>query len=375
MLTPSQLHDLLSGRRRGPAASLLRAGLRLAEVPYTWAVRWRNWRYDRGAAKVHHAGVPVVSVGNLTLGGTGKTPMVEWLAGWFRDRGIRVAILSRGYKSSPGARNDEAMELAERLPDVPHVQDPDRVAAARAVVADGRCQLILLDDGFQHRRLARDLDIVMLDALAPFGFGHVFPRGTLREPITGLRRADVVVLSRADTLIPEQRQSLWDTVSQFAPRACRVEAVAIPRSLVDCHGREESMESLRGVPVAAFCGIGNPAGFRHTLGGGARGEGSGFRVQGSGFNGIPNPSPRCEARVVDFREFPDHHRYTAADVASLDEWAGQFEVDAVLCTHKDLVKLRLERLGGRPLRAVRIDLGFLGGQEAFEAQLAALLPC
>jgi tetraacyldisaccharide 4'-kinase len=382
LLTASQLHDLLSGRRHGPAAGLLRCALRLAEVPYTWAVRWRNWRYDRGAAEVHRAGVPVVSVGNLTLGGTGKTPTVEWLAGWFRGRGIRVTVISRGYGSESGAKNDEALELAQKLPDVPHLQDPDRVAAARAAVEQSHCDLILLDDGFQHRRLGRDLDIVMLDALEPFGFGHVFPRGTLREPLSGLRRADIVVLSRADVLIPEERENVWETVRRFAPKACCAETVQVPRSLLDYHGREEPLESLRGRPVAAFCGIGNPAGFRHTLGQerardegrGAGDEGSGVRGQGSGFGvGSSRTALQCGYKVVGFREFPDHHRYGPADVESLGEWAGRLAVDAVLCTHKDLVKLRLDRLGGRPLWAVRIGLEFLAGQTAFESRLIALL--
>jgi tetraacyldisaccharide 4'-kinase len=122
---------VVSGRRRGPGAAVLRCALRLAEAPYTWAVAWRNRRYDSGAAASHRVGVPVVSVGNLTLGGTGKTPMVEWLARWFRDRGVRVAVISRGYGAKGGAQNDEALELERRLPEVPHLQNPDRVSAAK----------------------------------------------------------------------------------------------------------------------------------------------------------------------------------------------------------------------------------------------------
>jgi tetraacyldisaccharide 4'-kinase len=190
--------DLVSGRRRGPAATLLRGGLRLAETPYAMAMSWRNRRYDRGKAVIHRAGVPVVSVGNITLGGTGKTPMVEWIARLYRRHQVRVAIVSRGYRAEEGGRNDEARELEQKLPDVPHIQNADRAAAARVAVEELDMQLIVLDDGFQHRRLARDLDVVLLDALEPFGFEHVFPRGTLREPLSGLRRADLVILSRAD---------------------------------------------------------------------------------------------------------------------------------------------------------------------------------
>ena len=117
--------------------------------------------------------------------------MVEWIARWFRRHNVRVSIVSRGYRAEEGGRNDEARELEQKLPDVPHVQNPDRVAAAQIAVEELETQLIVLDDGFQHRRLARDVDIVLLDALEPFGFEHVFPRGTLREPLAGLRRADV----------------------------------------------------------------------------------------------------------------------------------------------------------------------------------------
>ncbi len=213
----SSFREIVSGRRRGPVAAVLRGALGLAEPCYAAAVRWRNRRYDRGAATVHRVGVPVLSVGNLTLGGTGKTPMVRWLAQWFHNRGARVAVVSRGYGAKVGNANDEALELRRLLPDVPHLENPDRVAAAREAVATLGCQAILLDDGFQHRRIARDLDIVLLDALAPFGFGHVFPRGTLREPLAGLRRADAVVLSRADLLDSSEREEIWQTVRAHAP--------------------------------------------------------------------------------------------------------------------------------------------------------------
>ncbi len=197
MLRPTEFRDLVSGRRKGLAATFTRGVLRVAEMPYALAVSARNRRYDRGAHLTHRAGVPVISVGNLTLGGTGKTPMVKWLAQRLQNSGVRVAIVSRGYGAANGAPNDEAMELAAALPNVPHIQSRDRVAAAARAIQGFHSQVLLLDDGFQHRRLARDLDIVLLDALEPFGFEHVFPRGTLREPLAGLRRADFVCLSRA----------------------------------------------------------------------------------------------------------------------------------------------------------------------------------
>ena len=328
---------------------MLRLVLRLAEVPYTWAVRWRNWQYDRKPAKTHRVDVPVVSVGNLTLGGTGKTPMVEWLARWFRQREIRVTVISRGYGARSGSRNDEALELQQKLPDVPHLQDPDRVAAANTAAEQFDPQVIVLDDAFQHRRIARQLDIVLLDALEPFGFDHVFPRGTLREPVAGLRRADVVVLSRADMLPEPRREEIRRRVRRHAPDAGWLEAVHSARALISSSGAEGPLEWLSGKPVAAFCGLGNPAGFRHTL-------------------------QRCGCRVVDFREFPDHYRYGRRDIESLSVWAERLDVAAVLCTHKDLVKLAVDRLGRRPLRAISIGLTILTGRELLEARLQALLP-
>ncbi len=378
LFTPSTFREIVDGRRRGAGASLLRGGLRLGESCYATAVRLRNRLYDVGAARAHRIGVPVVSVGNLTLGGTGKSPMVRWLARRFRQSGVSPAVVSRGYGSAAGEANDEALELRLLLPDVPHVQNPDRVAGGREAVEKYGAQLVLLDDGFQHRRIARDLDIVLLDALTPFGYGHVFPRGMLREPVSGLRRADAVVLSRADLIEPAEREAIWRVVRRYAPAAIRVEAAHAPRTLISTAGKggpekgtgtfcaqhpegrsgkrclspfpalkETPIDSLRDESIAAFCGLGNPAGFRHTL-------------------------EQCGCRVVAFREFPDHHRYTAEDVESLARWAEGLGATAVLCTCKDLVKIARDRLGNMPLQAVQIDLELLSGQEALESRLRRL---
>jgi tetraacyldisaccharide 4'-kinase len=223
------------------------------------------------------------------------------------------------------------------------------VAAAREAIRAFQCQVIVLDDGFQHRRLARNLDIVLLDALEPWGFGHVFPRGTLREPIDGLGRADVVAISRADLLDEPARAELRNTISAHAPQAAYAEMVHAPQMLLSAGGGQAALDSLRNQSVAAFCGVGNPAGFSHTL-------------------------DACGCRVAGFREFPDHHRYTPADLDRLAAWARQLDVAAVLCTRKDLVKLSVDHLGGRPLWAVGVELQFLAGQAALESRLRALLP-
>jgi tetraacyldisaccharide 4'-kinase len=344
----SRFRDLVSGKRRGVGATVARGALRLAEVPYSLAVRWRNRQFDQGGKPVERVGVPVISIGNMTLGGTGKTPMVEWVCRVLRERGVRVTIVSRGYKAEDGGANDEALELEQKLPDVPHVQNSDRVAAARMAIEEFECQAIVLDDGFQHRRIVRDLDIVLLDSQEPFGFEHVFPRGTLREPLSGLARADCLVLTRADMLVPGDREGLRKRAARFSPRASWAECVHKPVALATASGEDAPLDALGGRRVAAFCGIGNPAGFRHTL-------------------------ASCGYEVSLFREFADHHSYTRSDLLSLAEWARQAEVAAIVCTQKDLVKIGLDRLGDKPLWAVRVGLEFLTGQSALESKLGEIV--
>lgn len=348
MLDANAFREIVSGRRGGAGAAMARGVLRLAEVPYTAAVNWRNRRFDRAHTRVERVGVPVISVGNLTLGGTGKTPMVEWIARWFGEHGKRVGIVSRGYGSTDGRKNDEALELELALPGVPHVQNPDRVAASLAAIDQFGCDVIVLDDGFQHRRLARDLDVVLLDASAPFGYEHVFPRGMLREPIDGLERAGVVCLTRADLLEETQRAGIRKRVAELAPRAAWCEAAHVASGLINAAGQRESVESLAGRRIAAFCGIGNPAAFRRTL------ESAG-------------------GEIAWWREFPDHHAFSAEDREEIASGARAAGADLVVATRKDLVKLPVERIGERPLWALAIEMQLLAGQAELESALAKVL--
>ncbi len=348
MFSPDGFYDLVSGRRRGWTAAVLRGVLRGGEFPYAIAMRARNVAYTRGWRRSYPVPVPIVSVGNLTMGGTGKTPMVRWLAEWFLGRDVRVGLVSRGYGAPDDSPNDEALELAHYLPDTPHVQNRDRVQAARQIVQKSNCRLLLLDDGFQHRRLRRDLDIVLLDALQPFGFGHVFPRGTLREPVTGMARSDVVVLSRSDLVGQEQRDSLHRQVAELAPHATWVESIQRPHCLISTDGSQGPIDSLAGRPVAAFCGLGNPDGFRRTL-------------------------QQCGLDAVRFRAFPDHHAYTSADCRQLAKWAGTHPaVTALVCTHKDLVKVAQFPWDGLPLWALSIQATITRGQDDLEQRLEPL---
>ena len=339
---------LIRGRQGGLWQRLARGGLSAVSLGYAAAIAARNRGFDRGWLRSHRSTVPVVSVGNLTLGGTGKTPMVEWLGRWYRRRGVRVAILSRGYGQAGGI-NDEGRVLEENLPDVPHLQNPDRVALAQVAVRELETELIVLDDGFQHRRLARDLDVVLLDALEPFGLSRLFPRGLLREPVRSLRRAGVVVLSRADLIAAPERAALRAMAERQAGALAWVEARHAPIDLVDSDGNATSLQGIAGKSVVAFCGLGNPEGFRRTL-------------------------MSLGGELIDFRVFPDHHPYSALDVGSLERWVAGHGANFVLTTQKDSVKLRAGSLGPAPLRALRIGLEITAGREIMDDLLARLVP-
>lgn len=337
MTLAERFHDIASGRRRGPIGALLRGGLWLASLGYGVGVRWRNRRLDRsGGTKV---GVPVISVGNLSLGGTGKTPCVEYIARFFRERDIRVAILSRGYGASHGP-NDEALVLEENLPDVPHLQGPDRVALAETAIEELESELLILDDGFQHRRLFRELDIVLVDATNPWGHGYLFPRGLLREPKSSLGRADAVILTKSGNVTDAELTQLRIQAHHLTkPGAPIVAADHQPITWRQENGSECDPRSFAGKPVVAFCGLGNPDSFLKSL-------------------GSLGVTPQF------WRTFPDHHGYNREDVDELRRWASQLPNDGVvLTTQKDAVKLRINDLSGRPLWALRIGMTLRAGEE------------
>src|SRR5262249_11015121 len=201
--------------------------------------------------------------------------------------------------------------------------------------------VLVLDDGFQHRRLARDLDIMLIDATDPWGGGYLLPRGGLREPRSSLRRAGLVVLTRCDVVNAGEVDHLEKEVRNSAPGLSVARTVHAPMELVN-GSDQKSAESLRGQPVGAFCGIGNPQAFRQTLAG-------------------------LGADVRTFREFPDHHPYRREVVDELQRWAGDLPEGApIVTTQKDWVKLRIAELASRPLWALRIGLQFTQGQDDFD---------
>jgi len=346
---PERFRRLIDGRSGGILCTAARAGLSLIAAPYGLAMAVRNGGYDRGFFRAHAAGAPVVSVGNLTLGGTGKTPLVAWVGARLREQGRRPSIVSRGYGAAAGMLSDEAAELGITLPGVPHLADRDRVKAARSAVAHG-ADVIVLDDGFQHRRLRRDFDLVAVDATDPFGTGRLFPRGLLREPWHGVRRADAAVLTRSNAIDRAARDAIRNAVATARGDRPLVwaEAVHRPVALRGWSGTTRPLETLHGRRVLAFAAIGNPAAFAATL-------------RDSG------------AEITDFLCFPDHHAYAASDLRRLSDAARASHVDMAVTTLKDLVKIRQDAIGEAALVAVQIEIQMtLGGEDLLTAIVESL---
>ncbi len=334
------LEKFLQSPNNSLLALCLRGVLWVASMPYRAVVILRNALYASGWFRVYRASVPVISVGNLTAGGTGKTPACVYIAQWFRERGKRVAILSRGYKALEDGANDEARELEELLPDVPHLQSANRTEIAQIAIDELEMEILLLDDGFQHRRMLRDLDIVLLDATNPFGWGHMLPRGLLREPIAGLRRADLVLATRCDLVAPQELAGLRTRVQRIHPKAAWVESIHCPIGWRNSAGNQRSLEELKGRSVVAVCGIGNPAAFLQTL-------------------------EKLEVLIADRITYPDHHAYSSQDI---DDILRRIEglrqpIEAIVCTGKDLAKLSTESIGSYPLFALQVELQILTGED------------
>jgi tetraacyldisaccharide 4'-kinase len=348
------VRQVMSGDARGPRASALRAAMSVAEVPYSLGSRLRNWAFDAGVRTPAKLPRPVISVGNITTGGTGKTPVVRWLAERLRASGERVAILSRGYKAKPGALGDEQRMLASLLdrPGEPPVvirANPDRVAAGNDVLREhSDTSVFLLDDGFQHRRLARDFDLVLINATEPFGFGHVLPRGMLREPLRGLRRASAFLLTRADQADDAARAAILDTLKRFNPGAAVYESVHAPACFREADRADAiPLDALRDRKWFAFCGIGGPESFVRQL------ESLGGTRAGHRF-------------------FADHHDYKPADLAALKREASDCGAEVLVTTEKDWVKVAACP-GSKALPACwRLDVEVKVGDDGEEELLAQI---
>ena len=301
-------HGAISGADRSIPARLARLATTAVEPAYVAAMRVRNGLFDVGLTRVHRLGRPTISIGNLTTGGTGKTPVVAWLGRRLAEGGHRPAVLLRGYGGG-----DEVRVLRRSLGEgVPVHADPSRVAGAAAVLRDHPAtDVFLLDDAFQHRRAARDLDVVLVSATDPFGFGHVLPRGLLREPASGLRRAGAVVLTRCGAVSADRLAAIERDVRRLHPTVPVYRTDHVHAGLWSPDGTERPIAWLGEQPFFAVAGIGDPAALDRQL-----------RSHGDAY--------------VGHRWFADHHRYTAADVAVVATAAGGA---TVVTTEKDWVKL------------------------------------
>lgn len=283
---------------------------------YRGAVAVRNSMFDAGWKTVQRAILPVVSVGNLTTGGTGKTPIVAFIVQSLQHHGQRPAMISRGYGSVDGQPNDEKLVLERLCPGVPHEQHASRYQAAQIVAAGNSVDVIVMDDGFQHRQLHRDLDIVLIDATNPFGYGHLLPRGLLREPVSALRRADIVMITRADMVpveqLDEMKRQVCRASEKLTDRIYRVEFRAT--GLIDGAGQRFPLNQFTGQPIMLVSGIGNPNAFEATC------RRSGILIAGT----------QC---------FPDHHLYSANDLQQINLQSRRCGASRVVTTLKDLVKL------------------------------------
>ena len=343
---------LVSGLSTGVGSSLLRLVLGLAACGYSLVIRLRNTFYSKGWFRAHRANAAVISIGNITAGGTGKTPLVVWLCNEITQNlqsnteNYQCAVLTRGYKAGQGPLLDEPAILAESCPGARVAVNPNRVAGASEAISLG-ANVLIMDDGFQHRRLARDLDIVAIDATIPFGYGRILPAGLLREPVAGLKRADAIVITRSDQATEAQLTEIENRIrahkteiviarSVHAPVSVEYrEPLNVPAQPVipakagiqkraetmdSCLRRNDgiapndSLEELKGKKVFAFCGIGNPDAFLNTVKG-------------------------LDAELLGSQIFDDHHHYAEACLAGICTQAERLKVDLVLTTQKDWTKI------------------------------------
>lgn len=349
------LHSIVTGQRRGMIASFLKFILWLLSFVYQGLVAVIQAGYDRHLFPRRKLPRPVISIGNITLGGVGKTPLVMMVAGYLRREQHRPAILIRGYMAKhsgqAGARSDEAQMIHEVLSDVAIGVGRDRWQKAHEILSRQETDIFVLDDGFQQWGLSRDLDIVVVDATRPFGNGYLLPRGFLREPKEALGRADIFVLTKNNNR-NGQGHELVDELVRLNPQALIVEGVHQPVNfsrVID--GEIAALGVVEKRPVAIVCSIGDPKNFFLTI-------------------------DRLGAMIVKQFIFPDHHVYQAKDVETIAKECREAKISCVLTTAKDAVKLKgfLPILGTEvEALSLNIRLEIVKGQDEFFHRMDSLL--
>ncbi len=327
---------------------------------YQLAVSVRIYLYEREIFSQNSLPCKVVSIGNITVGGTGKTPMVSYVANLLSGLGLKVAVISRGYGGhaqrsggivsdgkttlmGPRASGDEPQLLASRLKGIPLLVGKDRYLAGKQAMSRFGASVLVLDDGFQHLALKRDVDLLLIDSARPFGNGHCVPRGPLREPVSGIKRASAFVLTRWTGDSPLNRQR--DVLEAHAPGRPIFKCMHVPETLFVA-GQEKPIDlaTLKGQRLFAFSGIARNEAFRETV---------------SSLGGD----------VIGFLEFSDHHRYTKDDVESIWKGATDKGVDGIITTEKDLVNLGTDTPSMPLLLVLGIRISFGDDAEAFASYL------
>lgn len=366
--------DLMAGRRRRWYDRVITCLLFVASRFYRMAVQFRHWLYDKRFIRNQALGCLVVSIGNLSCGGTGKTPVVEVFARSLSQKGRKVAILSRGYRRkkrtfreklahafnsgemelppqvvSDGSNllmdsehaGDEPYMLASNLPDVAVVVDKNRVKSGIHAIDEFETDVIILDDGFQYLKLKPHINIVLVDSTDPFGNGHVLPRGILREPIKNIRRADYIFLTKSDG--SHKNSHLKRFLRRHTRRAEIIECCHKPQHLVKLFSNREEkpLSFLEGKKVAALSAIARPESFE------------GFLEQ-------------LGAELVAKDHFADHHRYTQQEIIDFINTAKASGAEMVVTTEKDAVRIpHIERCDV-PIYYLRIQIDILSGKESFD---------
>lgn len=324
------LLEIIRGNNKGPLAILIKIKLRLLSYIYGLVVFLRNFMYDLNFLKKTGVEAKTISIGNITTGGTGKTPAVEAFANELNNMGHRLVIVSRGYRGDNqkpllvsngnqilvGSKlaGDEAFMLANKLPDIPVIICKDRLKAARYAQAEFNPGIILLDDGFQHRRITRDYDFVLIDATNPFGYNHLIPRGLLRENKRSLKRADGIIITRVDQVSKNKLEEINQELKIYNQSAYIYYSNHQPSHLQNIKGKKFSLKKLNDKNVIAVSGLGNPEAFEDSL-----------EKQG--------------CNLIRHFIFPDHHSYSREDFRVIIQQFNRENIDYLITTGKDLVKL------------------------------------
>jgi tetraacyldisaccharide 4'-kinase len=323
----------------------------MLSLPYQLAVAVRNKLYDYGWLRSKKLSCPVISIGNLSVGGTGKTPLAILLAGMLKGQGLKPAVLSRGYGRqnpsslgivSDGRRilmdhqqaGDEPFLISQLLPEVPVIVGPDRFLAGQKAIGELGADILILDDGFQHRRLYRDIDIVLLPGSRPLGNGHLLPAGSLREPPAALGRADIIVMNGGDR---EGGATLPAALPPVLKRSSRCfQSRHEPKALIAANRDALPLTFLQGKRIYAFSGIGNPLSFLRSI-------------------------ADLGAILCGHEAFPDHHSYSPSEVAAISVNARRSGADYILTTEKDGVRLLAYPDFLATLYLLRIEMAFIPG--------------